>query len=292
MAPLLIGALIVGLAALVPAKPKAEENALSAEIVKTWKTGRMILVVGASQSGKTHYVTNEIKAARRLLIWDVEEQYCQEPGMLAIRSMKALGRYLQRNPRHFRVCYIPNSLGEFEDFCRWAFFALECSYLHAENGERPATYIVAEEISDVTNPGKAPPAWGQLIRRGLKRNMWLFGVTQSPKESDKTFVRNCSEAHVCGVQGLEEPAYLALKLNVPESHIAGLNRDKKQFLHKNLISGVVTYGGLVRPDFATGSPAPAAPVKKRTRKAIPAVLPVAAPAAEPLQSQGELISGL
>ena len=77
MMPVLLGlAAAVGLASLIRVPAAAPEpQAAPVTPDKTWKTGRMILVVGASQSGKTHYVLSEIRAAERLLIWDCEEQY-------------------------------------------------------------------------------------------------------------------------------------------------------------------------------------------------------------------------
>ena len=46
--------------------------------------------------------------------------------------------------------------------------------------------VIAEEIADVTRVGKAPPMWGQLLRRGRKRAIKIYMTTQRPSEADKT----------------------------------------------------------------------------------------------------------
>lgn len=249
---IVLAALVVGAYLLNRETPPPGESPVSVRKApkRTWKTGRMTLVIGASQSGKTHYVLSQIKGAKRLLIWDVEEQYADEPGITAVRSLAALAAILTKNPRSFRLAFVPSDNAEFAGFCRLAWFALECGLTHHDTDGKPLpTYLVAEEISDVTNPGKAPPEWGKLIRRGLKRNMWLYAVTQSPSESDKTTVKNCSEAHICGVQSEEEAEYLGRKLKVNADHIARLNREEKQFMHVNTVTGAVSYGGKTMPEF-------------------------------------------
>ena len=47
---------------------------------------------------------------------------------------------------------------------------------------------IAEELADVTSPGKAPGCWGILIRRGLKRGITLRCISQRWSEDRKSVV--------------------------------------------------------------------------------------------------------
>lgn len=210
--------------------------------VKNWKTGEMILACGASQSGKTHWVRQQIKAAKRLLIWDCEAQY-EDICTHVCTNLTQLLAIIKRNPRVCKISYQASNLKDFEGFCKIAFLFCEFGLSHLEkNGDPMPTYIVAEEISDVTSPSKAPNGWGILLRRGLKRNAHIYGITQRPSESDKTIIGNCSQMHVCGMSREGDAQYLARELRVPVAEIDAIDRSKFQFIHKNMRTGQITKG--------------------------------------------------
>lgn len=240
---------ILGALALMPKKepepvPEDQELEPVAKAMRQWKTGEMILACGASQSGKTYWVREQLKAAKRVMVWDCEGQY-EDICPTVATSLRQLANILKRNPKNIRISYQPTSLKDFEGFCKLAFFFCDCGLEYKEtNGEPMRTYIVAEEISDVTSPSKAPNGWGILLRRGLKRNAYIIGVTQRPSESDKTIIGNCSQMHVCGLGRYQDEVYLAKELKVELSEVQGIDRGKFQFIHKNMRTGQINKGGL------------------------------------------------
>lgn len=248
--------IVFGLAALamLPKKQdeviepeKSDEQLLAEQAANTaqprnWKTGEMIVACGASQSGKTYWVREQLKNVKRLLVWDCEAQY-EDICTRVCTSISELMSVIKKNPRVCKISYQPNNLKDFDAFCQIAFLFCDFGLSHLEkNGEPMRTYIVAEEISDVTSPSKAPNGWGILLRRGLKRNAYIFGVTQRPSESDKTIIGNCSQMHVCGLSREGDAQYLARELRVPVSEVDAIDRSKFQFIHKNMRTGQIIKG--------------------------------------------------
>lgn len=191
-------------------------------------------IVGASRSGKTAWLKQQIAAAPRLLVWDIEGQYNERTR--TIRTRAELVRAIQKDGRY---SYQPDSLGDFDFWARAAF--LFCK-IGAEAGVKTA--IVAEELADVTSPGKAPDGWGMLIRRCSKYGGDVYGITQRPAESDKTLFGNAMILHVCGMQRANDRKYMALELDIPVAEITSLDRSKLEYLHKDMRTGKIERGRL------------------------------------------------
>lgn len=191
-------------------------------------------IVGSAGSGKTGWLKQQIAAAPRLLVWDIEGQYTERTKI--IRTRAALVKAIQQDGRY---SYQPNSLDDFDYWARAAF--LFCQ-IGAEKGVKTA--IVAEELADVTSPGKAPNGWGMLVRRCRKYGGDVYGITQRPAESDKTLFGNAMQLHVCGMQRANDRAYMARELDLPVDVIASLDRSKLEYIHKDMRTGAKTLGRL------------------------------------------------
>ncbi|MGC3976451.1 MAG: hypothetical protein QM771_19020 [Nitrospira sp.] len=49
---------------------------------------------------------------------------------------------------------------------------------------------IAEELADVSTPGKAPLHWGILVRRGLKRGITIYAISQRwARQQDRVWKR-------------------------------------------------------------------------------------------------------
>jgi hypothetical protein len=57
--------------------------------------------------------------------------------------------------------------------------------------------LLAEELSDVTTPSYAPPAWRQITTQGRHKGLTVLGAAQRPALIDKTFLGNCTRIR-CG----------------------------------------------------------------------------------------------
>lgn len=177
--------------------------------------GRLVVIAGASRCGKTAYLFEQIKPAKRIAAWDPEEQFSKLPGWVTVNNKEQLTKALITNGnKNLKVAFVAGGdiADAFQFFCRVVMFA-------ARN--IAPLDIVAEELADVTKVGKAPGYWGLLLRRGLKRGVNIYAISQRWAEADKTAIGNASEFVLFRSQP-DDVRYLSKKTRVPESELDGL----------------------------------------------------------------------
>jgi hypothetical protein len=175
--------------------------------------GRLIVVSGASRCGKTTQVANETKNERRICAFDPEAQWCTLPGWRKVTSRRELIEAMQARG-HVRVAFVPGPDLK-SDFDFWS-----AVVFHAGRFFGPLVAI-AEELADVTTPSKAPGNWGILLRRGLKRGITIYAISQRWAEADKTAIGNCSEFLIFTSRG-DDVDYIARKARVPVEELDAL----------------------------------------------------------------------
>lgn len=176
--------------------------------------GRLVVIAGASRSGKTAYVRKRTATDERIIAYDPEDQWAQIRGWRRVTTRAGLLDAVQgRGP--LKVAYVPGGAlaPEFD-------FACGCA-MYAGRYVAPVTFI-AEELADVSTPGKAPGNWGVLVRRGLKRGINIYAISQRWSEADKTAVGNASEFVIFRQSSGDDVRYLARKTGVDEAVIARL----------------------------------------------------------------------
>ncbi len=177
--------------------------------------GRLICIAGASRSGKTAWTRKATAADRRIFAWDIEDQWAALPGWQRITSAADLAR-LAATPGPQKVAFVcqGDPRRAFEHFAACMFASIDRI--------GPAT-IIAEELADVTNPAKAPAAWGMLCRRGLKRCANIYAISQRWAEADKTALGNASAIIVFRQSSQDDVRYLTRKTTIAAETIAGLD---------------------------------------------------------------------
>lgn len=175
--------------------------------------GRLFVIAGASRSGKTAWTVRQVKGARRVMVYDPEAQWSELRGFRKVTSRAELTKWAQQ-AGPMRVAFVPgvDLKGDFDFWCDAVLFA---------GRFRGPVAAVAEELADVTTPSKAPGAWGILLRRGLKRGITIFAISQRWAEADKTAIGNAS-AYVCFAMRGDDVAYMARKTRIPEAELAAL----------------------------------------------------------------------
>jgi hypothetical protein len=123
-----------------------------------------------------------------------------------------------------------------EEFNYWA----EC-VMYAGRYVEPLSCI-AEELADVTTPGKAPEKWGILVRRGLKRGISIYAISQRWAEADKTAVGNASEFILFRQSSGDDIRYLSRKARVTFEDLDGLQQ--LEYVQKCAITGNLQRGKL------------------------------------------------
>jgi hypothetical protein len=177
--------------------------------------GKLIVIGGASRSGKTVYTSRQVKGQRRAFAWDPEAQWCELPGWRKVTTRDALCKAAE-TPGAKRIAYVAG--GDLKaEFDYWA----QC-VMYAGRYVAPLAAI-AEELADVTTPSKAPGNWGILLRRGLKRGIDIYAISQRWAEADKTAMGNAS-AYVCFSLRGEDIEYMARKTRIPVADLEALQK--------------------------------------------------------------------
>jgi hypothetical protein len=171
--------------------------------------GKLYAISGSARQGKTLGVMQAVAKALRCLVWDVRGEWLSK-GFTCVKSLSSLAKLLREcgDDQH-RFAYW-GALGDFDGFC-------ELAYVW---GMLWPAAIVVDELADVTNPGKAPPGWGQLIRKGLYYGNHIYAITQRPAESDKTVWGNASVLRCYHMVSPNDQDYMGSRLVVPSTEIA------------------------------------------------------------------------
>ncbi|HYD63320.1 MAG TPA: hypothetical protein VEC35_23390 [Noviherbaspirillum sp.] len=176
--------------------------------------GTLIVISGTSRTGKSVYTERQVRSDRRVFVWDPEDQWSKLRGYQRVTKRAELVR-LADKPGQMKVAYVAsaNLKAEFDFFCHCAF---HWGRFHGGG------VVVAEELADVTTTAKAPDGWGILIRRGLKRGITIYCISQRWAEADKTAFGNAKQ-YVCFMSSsADDVAYLSRKTRIPQADLDGL----------------------------------------------------------------------
>lgn len=202
--------------------------------------GTLYVVTGASRSGKTSWIAKRVQRARRLFVWDTVGEWADKFNCTPAYTFDTLADAVKPGARARRIAFQPmhdidNALApQFDAFCRLVYIAMR-----GHPGEITAVF---EELADVTHPGKAPPGWGIIVRRGLRYGPELYGVTQRPTESDKTIMGNASVFHCHSMARADDARYMAKEMRIDQARIDALK--PLQYIERDRRSGGLAVGDL------------------------------------------------
>lgn len=196
--------------------------------------GALVVVGGASRSGKTAYVRKRVASLRRVLAYDPEDQWAQLPGW---RRFTTRADFLAAaiKPGALKLAYVAGGslAAEFDFFSGAAMYA----------GRYVAPLdVIAEELADVTTTAKAPGNWGVLLRRGLKRGITIYAISQRWAEADKTAVGNATEFVLFRQSSADDVRYLSRKTRIPEADMLGLK--PLEWVRFDVLTGEIERGKL------------------------------------------------
>lgn len=177
------------------------------------REGRLITVTGASRSGKTLWTAQQVAAEKNALVWDLLGEWSARYRCVRVASIGQLIDAVKSGKQQRLAFHCARQVEHFPAFCRvaWAWIRL--------TARGP---LIVEETASVTQPGKAPPEWGDIIRMGLRYGHDIYPLTQRPAESDKTTFGNASVLHVGRAVTPGDRARVAEYLDVPASEVAAL----------------------------------------------------------------------
>lgn len=186
--------------------PRKRNNAHEAEIV---------LVTGSSGAGKTTWMKKIIKRRKRVIIYDAAKHEYGDVADLVIvadppdkkgaesAEKKLLKAIRQNLDSQIKIAFQPlrPTAENFDFWCRVVYAWGDCT-------------AVAEELADVTTPGKAPTGWGDVLRKGRAYGLKVYGLTQRPAESDKTIIGNATLIHAGRQARFEDMKYMAREMSL------------------------------------------------------------------------------
>lgn len=196
------------------------------------REGKLYAVAGASRSGKTLWTAQQVARARRLLVWDLLGEWSSRYRCARVATFDELVARIEQPAR--LAFHRPGMVEDFETFCRLAFCWLRLA---------PGALVI-EETATVTHAGKAPPAWGDVVRMSLRYGVELYALTQRPAESDKTAFGNASVVHAGRFTLPRDRAAIAEYLDVPVAAVAALR--PLEWIERDHVTGI-TRKGRVNP---------------------------------------------
>ena len=187
---------------------------------------RHSLFMGMSGSGKTYYLGRHpwLKGSgKRLIVWDPYESH----KVHYRKSLKDCGRQLAaavRSKKGFKIGLSVNpTKNNYEAFCQMVWAALD---------GKKETFIIVEELADVTGSGKGQGAWGQLVRVGRKYGAIIMPTTQRPQDIDKTLFTQSSRIW-CGLVSGYDRAYVEKNLDLQRGALADIVPESYKFVYKH-----------------------------------------------------------
>lgn len=165
--------------------------------------------------GKTHALLRRLAGFDRVIVWDMKGEYSRD---LGFERVPGAGLYDRLRAGPGRISVTSHDPRHFQNFCTLAHWWGACA-------------VVAEELADVTRPGKAPLEWGIVLRRGRDRALSVFAVSQRPTECDTTIFGLRTYTAAFYLPRANDRAYMARELDTDRRRLDALK--PHQFLERN-----------------------------------------------------------
>lgn len=204
-------------------KPKTAAQPRQAAKPKLSKA-KVIAVFGARGTGKSGWIKQhpEVRAAKRLLIWDYMHEYQQiaTPVSTLAEALQAM------RGKAWRVAYqVDHSKQEaaFELLCKAARMAGNCT-------------LLVEELAFVTKANKAPAAWREATLLGRHNGVTIVGASQRPASVDKDFIACADIIHTGRLANIPDAKAVATflgcdwseLLKLPDLHYLEMDAQKRE----------------------------------------------------------------
>lgn len=199
-------------------KPRKVAAAVAGAVNGRANKASIHAVIGASGSGKTTHVMQEIQRLKpsRLLIWDTKGEFAREGYARPVYKITELIAEIKKaGPSGaFAMAFQPS--GDRAKFKR-DFSRLCLAGFHAKN-----VWLIAEELAEVSEASSATEGWRKATTQGRSEGMTIYGLSQSPAWIDKFFFGNCSSIRTGRVVEPEHVKKMALVLGVQYDEIVTL----------------------------------------------------------------------
>jgi hypothetical protein len=150
---------------------------------------------------------------QRLLIWDPRNEYADH-GVRFDSLPLLVQAFRKAGPKPIKARFVPNGrVKTAEAFGIVCTLAFEAGHL----------LLLAEELSEVTNPSWAPPPWRKCLVQGRHRGLHIVGATQRPALIDKTLLGNCTRVRCFQLGYADDEEVMAKELRCGRELTAALS---------------------------------------------------------------------
>lgn len=187
---------------------------------------------GSTGSGKSHQIKAAVRDARRLLVFDPDDEYSHEARCRRVTSIAELAKAVPRKlSAPFRLAFVGHGVQQFEQFCRVAWLA--------QDARNPLT-VAVDELAGVDRVSKAHGSWHQLVTRGRKYRTSIHAGAQAAVEISKTLMRQRSYLWIGYLAEKPDHEYIEERTRIPAEAVADL-RGRPHFDAIELANGRPPY---------------------------------------------------
>ena len=206
-------------------------------------------VWGRSGSGKSAYIKKLIKGKRRVVVFDVMDEYAPL-GFKVIRGdLDAVRVAMRDNWQGFKIAYVPPANVETRALSALSRLLLRAQEPYRQTGKGSGLTLVVEEMnkcfSIATGQAQGAKASGfaEICSRGRHYGITVYGASQLVSEVSMRFRGNCDETVSFAQKGPRPTAAAAAEIGCDVSRIQELT--KLHYLHE--VDGSIKPGKLTFP---------------------------------------------
>lgn len=207
----------------------------------TEKNARILLAIGATGTGKTTWLTRELKRARprSLFVWEQKADYARALNIPMLEDWAIAARALakMRAGAALRFGFRPPITR------RAAMLKMFARVLEEVSACQDLDFVV-EDAGTVLEPGTGNPhAWHNLVSlHARERAIRVYAASTRPARIDKDSLGNCTKLRVFKLGYPEDQDAMRRALGVPLEAVAELK--KLQFIERDTDSGALYFGEL------------------------------------------------
>jgi len=190
-------------------------------------TAGRIGVWGASGSGKSAYTKQRLAGRKRLIVFDVMDEYMGQGGLCTVKAttLAQVKDAMRANWSGFQIAYIPPAGKEPAALSRLCSLILGAQQPFKDGNSNHILTLAVEEMNTafpVSGGVERAPMFAEVCSRGRHSGVEVFGLSQRIAEVHTRFRGNCTETVALRQQGPRDVQAAADATGAPKASISAL----------------------------------------------------------------------
>lgn len=162
------------------------------------KNAKRFLITGASGTGKSHDAKKAVKGWKRVVVFDVLEEYGVIQGFVTVKTIKDVLEVMKKRwSKGFKIAFVPRGGVEQKQLHELSLLILAAQkpYKDCEPGAEKMLFVVEEMNTCFPNHAIKSDYWGfmEICSRGRHSGVEVIGICQRVAEVNTRFRGNCNE---------------------------------------------------------------------------------------------------